>query len=106
MGYNLAKRTMKKYLMVFLFILASVFTYAIPDGCYDGRYKCGVYISGDVIHVTNKNGEVIARWTIVREDNEGNLTVKSEYGATQSAKWWREDGQVYLYFNYQNWTRQ
>ena len=99
---------MKKYVLMILLVFASIFTFAVPNGCYEGlsgpaKGRCTVYISGSVISVLNKDGDVIARWNIVSE-NDGKLSVRSEYGATQSASWWREDGKVYLYFNYQTFT--
>jgi hypothetical protein len=108
MGNNLAKQKMKKYLLMVLLVFAFIFAFAVPNGCYEGvsgpaRGRCAVHISGSVISCLNKNGDVIARWTIVSEDN-GNLSVRSDYGVTQSASWWREDGKVYLKFNYQVFT--
>ena len=96
---------MKKYLLLVLLVLASIFTFAVPNGCYKGlsgpaKGRCAVHVSGSVISVMNKDGDVIARWNIVSENN-GELSVRSEYGATQTARWWREDGKVYLNFNYQ-----
>lgn len=108
MGNNLANIKMKKYLLMVLLVFATLFAFAVPNGCYEGtsgpaKGRCAVYINGNEISVLNKNGDVIARWYIVSE-NDGKLSVKSEYGATQGASWWREDGKVYLNFNYQTFT--
>ena len=98
---------MKKYLMVVLLVFASVFAFAVPNGCYQGtsrhtRGRCALLIQGDVLHVINRDGDVIARWNIISE-KDGRLSLKSEYGATNSASWWVEDGQVYLNFNYEKY---
>ena len=100
---------MKKILLAVIFTVVSLFAFAIPSGCYEGtsrtnRDRCAILIQGDEINVTNRYGDVIARWKIV-SDNNGKLTLKSEYGATSSATWWKEDGNVYLNFNYETFTR-
>lgn len=95
---------MKKLILCTLLVFASVFAYAIPSGCYSGtsrtnRDRCAIQISNRTINVTNRSGEVIARWTIVKEDN-GVLTLRSDYGATATATWWTDDdGNVFLNFN-------
>ena len=109
MGYNAARKVMKKTIMVVVLTLASIFAFAIPSGCYSGtsrinRDRCAIQISGNVINVTNREGNVIARWNIVSDTN-GKLTLRSEYGATMTASWWKEDGEVYLNFNSETFTR-
>lgn len=90
--------------MIMLLALFSVFTFAVPNGCYDGisgiakGRKCAIHIQGSTFSCTNRNGDVIARWTIVSE-SDGTLYLKSEYGASSKATWWQEDGKVYLNFN-------
>ena len=104
------KNDMKKYILTTTFAIFSFLSiFAIPNGCYSGesrhnRDRCAIQISDNTFHVTNKEGEVIARWTIVSDEN-GKLTLKSVYGATVSATWWREDGKTYLKFNYELFTR-
>ena len=87
-----------------LFAFFSVFTFAVPNGCYDcisgalkGR-KCHIHISGSTFSLTNRDGDVTVRWEIVSE-SDGTLYLKSAYGASATAKWWQEDGRVYLNFN-------
>lgn len=101
---------MKRYLFTVVF---SIFTYlsifAIPTGCYSGesrtkRDRCAIQISNNTLHITNKDGEVIARWSIVSDEN-GKLSLRSVFGATASATWWSEDGKTYLKFNYEVYTR-
>lgn len=95
---------MKKSLVVFLLALISVFVFAVPNGCYDGisgiakGRKCAIHIGGSTFSVTNRNGDVIARWEIVSE-RDGTLYLKSQFGASATATWWREDGKVYLNWN-------
>ncbi len=90
--------------MVALFAFVSIIAFAIPNGCYDGisgiakGRKCGIYISGSTFSVTNRDGEVIARWEIVRE-SDGTLYLQSPYGASATATWGWEDGEVYISFN-------
>lgn len=90
--------------MVMILSLFSVFAFAVPNGCYDGisgiakGRKCAVHIQGSTFSCTNKNGDVIARWEIVSE-SDGTLYLKSEYGASAKATWWREEGKVYLNWN-------
>lgn len=88
--------------MVMLLALFSVFAFAVPNGCYKaitgtakGRI---VHIGGTTFSCTNKNGDVIARWEIVSE-KDGTLYLKSVYGASATATWWKEDGKVYLRWN-------
>ena len=97
----------------FLTIALSMFTFlstfAIPGGCYSGesrinRDRCAIQISDNTLHIINKEGDVIARWKIV-SDEDGKLTLKSEFGATKSATWWNEDGKTYLKWNYEVYTR-
>jgi len=100
---------MKKFILLTMLIFSTLLTYAIPNGCYSGqsrhnRDRCAIQISDNSIHITNKDGEVIARWSIVSDEN-GKLTLKSAYGATASATWWTEDGKTYLRFNYEVFTR-
>lgn len=81
----------------------------IPSGCYKGTSRrdkdfCRIIISYGTLHVCQKDGTVIARWEIV-SDNDGTLSLKSEYDAHASASWWTEDGNVYLSFNYQTYVR-
>lgn len=100
---------MKKLFVVVILALATIFTYANPPaGCYKGssrhnRDRCAIQVSGNTLNVINREGDVIARWNII-SDNNGKLTLKSEYGATMVASWWREDGEVYLNFNYETFT--
>ena len=88
---------MKKFLFLMLFAFTSIFASAVPSGCYRGLWDCNMYISGNELHILNRNGKVSARWTIVSEDNDGNFTLRSEYGVERTGKWWREDGKVYVY---------
>ena len=93
---------MKKFIMLALLTFATIFAYAIPSGCYEGssnknKDRCAIYIKDNVLNVTNRSGEVIARWNIV-SDKDGILTLKSDYGAGLTASWWREDGKIYLNF--------
>lgn len=97
--------------MLFLVLLtfASLVSYAIPNGCYysgrsnSPRKHCEILISGDSFNCLNREGEVIARWTIV-SDNDGRLTLKSEYGATAYASWYTtDDGEVRIEFNYKTY---
>lgn len=81
---------------------------SVPSGCYEGtsrRHKgfCRILISGGTLHVCDREGNVIARWNIV-SDNDGKLSLKSDYNATASASWWKEDGKVYLTFNYETFV--
>ena len=101
---------MKRY---FLTIALAIFTFisifAIPNGCYSGesrhnRNRCAIQISDNTLNITNKDGVVIARWSIVSDLN-GKLTLKSAQGATASATWWNEDGKTYLKFNYEVFTQ-
>lgn len=90
-----------------IFSVLSVF--AIPSGCYSGesrhnRGRCAIQISNNTLNITNRDGEVIARWSIESDEN-GKLTLRSAYGATASAIWWNEDGKTYLKFNYELFTR-
>lgn len=100
---------MKKILLAVVFTVVSLFAFAIPSGCYEGtsrinRDRCAILIQGDELNITNRDGDVIVRWKIV-SDNNGKLTLRSEAGATASATWWKEDGNVYLNFNYETFTR-
>ena len=95
--------------MVALLALISVIAMAVPSGCYEGsarphRGRCTIQIGSTDFNILNKEGDVIARWTIV-SDNNGTLTLKSPYGATATATWWRENGNVYINFNYETYTR-
>jgi hypothetical protein len=97
-----------KFLLVTLLTALTLFASAIPSGCYEGssrhnRDRCAIQISNNVIHVIGSDGYVVAKWTIV-SDNNGKLSLKSEYGATTTASWWSEDGKVYLNFNYDTYT--
>ena len=104
MGYKWAPIIMKRRIMIALLALASIFAFAVPNGCYDGASgmakgrKCAIHISGSELSLTNKSGEVIARWEIT-SDSDGVLYLKSAYGATATAKWWREGGEVYISMN-------
>jgi hypothetical protein len=98
----------KKIVLSSLLVFATVVAFAIPGGCYSGtsrtnRDRCAIHIGGNTLSVMNRNGDVVARWNIVK-DNNGVLTLKSEYGATATASWWKEDGKVYLNFNYETFT--
>ena len=91
-------------------MFTTAFAYAIPSGCYSGtsrtnRDRCAIQISDNTLHIISKSsGEVLARWKII-SDNDGVLTLKSEYGATASASWWRDDdGSVHMNFNYETFT--
>ena len=111
MGYNRAKKKMKKCLFLMLFAFSSIFASAVPSGCYDGKFagksiECGIYVSGNTITVKNFKGEELGTWTITSEDSDGNFTAVSQYGAKQSGYWKREGGKVYLYFSYQTRTRE
>ncbi len=90
-----------------MFAFLSIF--AIPSGCYSGesrvhRDRCAIQISDNTLNIINKEGNVIASWKIV-SDVDGKLTLKSEFGATASATWWKEDGKTYLKWNYEVYTR-
>lgn len=95
---------MKKSIIVALLALTTTFAFAIPNGCYNGAsgmfrgIRCAIQIGGDAFNVLNSDGYVKARYTIVGDDN-GRLTLQSEYGTTVYASWWTEDGQVYIKFN-------
>ena len=90
----------------------TAFAYAIPSGFY---YKQGrnlrnhsgthIYADSRSISFVNSEGTVIAKWAIQGEsyDSEEEVTyvsLKSEYGASNSAYWWVEDGKTYLKINY------
>ena len=99
---------MKKSIILALLLFVNILAYAVPSGCYEGssrthRGRCAIQISHNVMNITNRSGEVIARWTIV-SDKDGVLTLRSEYGAGATARWWKEDGKVYLTFNYETYT--
>ena len=98
-----------KALLITLLTVISLFAFAIPSGCYEGssrhnRDRCAIQINGDVLHFINREGDVIARWNII-SDKDGVLSLKSAYGATATATWWSEDGEIYLNFNYETYTR-
>lgn len=91
--------------------VATLISYAIPNGCYysgrsnSPRKHCEIQISGSSFNCLNRDGDVIARWTIVNED-DGRITLKSEYGATAYANWYvTDDGDVRLEFNYKTYKR-
>jgi hypothetical protein len=109
MGNNCQKYNMKKIVVLFLFALASTLSFAIPNGCYSGssrqtRDRCAIQISGNDFNIINREGDVIARWKIISDTN-GQMSLKSEYGATASASWWEEDGKIYLSWNYDTFSR-
>lgn len=93
--------------MVALLALVSVFAMAVPNGCYknytNSRRGNLVCISGTTFSCTNRDGDVIARWEIVGE-SDGVLTLRSSLGATATASWWREDGKIYLNWNYETYV--
>lgn len=100
---------MKKLFLSIILTFVTLFTYAIPNGCYSGesrahRNRCAIQISSNTLHIINREGEVIARWSIV-SDEDGKLKLKSALGATASATWWEEDGKIYLKWNYELYTR-
>ncbi|MBQ8969434.1 MAG: hypothetical protein IJ064_06860 [Bacteroidaceae bacterium] len=100
---------MKKLFISIVLTLISLFAYAIPGGCYSGesrahRDRCAIQISNNTLNVINREGDVIARWSIVKDEN-GKLTLKSALGATANATWWEEDGKIYLRWNYELYTR-
>ena len=100
---------MKKLFISIVLTFVTLFTYAIPSGCYSGesrahRDRCAIQISNNTLNITNREGEVIARWSIVSDEN-GKLTLRSSLGVTVSATWWEEDGKIYLRFNYEVYTR-
>lgn len=91
--------------MVVLLALVSVIAMAVPGGCYtnsNSRRGNLICISGTTFSITNRSGDVIARYEIVGESN-GVLDLRSPYGATATASWWREDGEVLLNFNYETY---
>ena len=89
--------------MVALLALVSVIAMAVPSGYYTNSAGRGVYISGSTFSTTNRNGEVKANWEIVSE-KDGVLTLRSAFGATATASWWRENGKIYLNWNYDTYV--
>lgn len=105
MVYNRQNQTMKKAFFIILLTIMTAFAYAIPDGCYwsgrsnSPRKYCEIQISGNSLKCKNRDGEVIARWTIVAESNDGVISLKSELGASAIARYWiTDEGVVYLEF--------
>lgn len=84
--------------MVALLAFVSVIAMAVPNGYYQNSRGRGVHISGSTFSVTNRDGDVIARWEIVNE-SDGTLYLKSALGASATAYWGRENGEVYINFN-------
>ena len=94
---------MKKSLMVALLAFVSVIAMAVPNGFYQNSRGRGVYISGNSFSSTNRDGEVIVTWQIV-DERDGVLTLRSSLGATSTATWCREDGKIYLEWNYSTYV--
>lgn len=94
---------MKRRIMVALLVLVSIIAMAVPSGYYQNSRGRGVHISDNTFSVTNRSGEVIARWEIVGE-RDGVLTLRSSVGATATASWWREDGKIYLNWQYDTYV--
>ena len=76
---------------------------AVPSGFYKNSAGRGVLISGNEFNVCNKNGEVVVRWEIVGESN-GELTLRASTGVTAKASWWKENGKIYLNWNYDTYV--
>ncbi|MBP5663568.1 MAG: hypothetical protein J6X16_04775 [Bacteroidales bacterium] len=98
-----------KTFLITLLTVISLCAFAIPSGCYEGssrhnRDRCAIQISDNVLNVINREGDVIAKWNII-SDNNGVLSLRSSAGATATATWWKEDGIIYLNFNYETYTR-
>lgn len=96
---------MKKILLISFVLFFSVLSVmAVPSGMYfpNGRSGNKVLVddTGKTLYVLDKEGNVLAEWTVVEEtskDEGTSFVLKSKYGAvTKKNGWWRENGKVYM----------